>query len=330
MSFERRSLILSGKQRVLITGVLGQDGWYLARQLVEAGHEVHGTDRHVSRVSAGLDQVELHHADLSDEVAMGRLVAQVEPSRIFNLAGSTSVARSWTHPAESAEVLGVGAVRLLSAAWDLHERGRPVRFLQASSAEIFGDPPDSPQTEETPINPVTPYGAAKAFAHSMVGVYRRRGLFATTAILYNHESPRRPEAFVAAKVARGVAEIALGLRDRLTLGNIDVSRDWGYAPDYVDAMVAILDANEPLDYVVATGNARSVRDFVRQAFAVVGIEDWESYVDIDANLFRPADPRTLVGDAARLRSLGWKPSVDFDQLVASLVRHHLSCLQERV
>lgn len=314
---------MPGKQRVLITGVLGQDGWYLARRLAESGHEVHGTDREAGRSSDGLEAVEIHRADLADEESMGRLVAHLEPTWIFNLAGSTSVARSWTHPAESAEVLGVGAVRLLSAAWDLHDRGRPVRFLQASSAEIFGDPPVSPQTEATPVSPVTPYGAAKAFAHTMVGVYRRRGLFATSAILYNHESPRRPPTFVAAKIARGVAEIAAGRSGRLTLGNIDVSRDWGYAPDYVEAMGAIVEAPEPNDYVVATGEARSVREFVQAAFAVVGIEDWQAHVEVDPQLFRPADPRSLVGDATRLRSLGWRPTLDFSQLVRTMVEHQV-------
>ena len=318
-----------GNERVLITGVLGQDGWYLARQLADAGHEVHGTDRHESRVAAGdegLQGVALHHADLLDEHAMGRLVAEVEPTRIFNLAGSTSVARSWSHPAESANILGVGAVRLLAAAWELHAAGKAVRFLQASSAEIFGDPASSPQTEDTPIAPVTPYGAAKAFAHSMVRVYRQRGMFATTAVLYNHESPRRPQSFVAAKIARGVAEIAAGRREKLTLGNIDVSRDWGFAPDYAAAMNVILDAPRADDYVVATGDSRSVRDFVAAAFRAVGIEDWESRVEVDRDLFRPADPRSLVGDAARLRALGWKPSLDFDALVRILVEAQVAAV----
>ncbi len=181
---------------------------------------------------------------------------------IFNLAGSTSVARSWSHPAESAEVFGVGAVRLLAAAWDLHDPGTRSlppglerRDLRRSGAE--------PADGGDPIAPVTPYGAAKAFAHSMVGVYRQRGMFATNAILYNHESPRRPASFVAAKIAHGVAEIAAGRLDRLSLGNIDVSRDWGFAPDYVEAMVAILEADRANDYIVATGDSRSVRDFVR-------------------------------------------------------------------
>lgn len=313
-------------QRVLITGALGQDGWYLAKLLSQRGAVVHGTDRHAARVSAGADGltgVTLHHADLSDERAMGRLVAELEPTHVYNLAGSTSVARSWSHPAESADILGVGTVRLLAAAWDLHASGRPVRLLQASSAEIFGDPAASPQTEDTPVNPVTPYGAAKAFAHSMVRVYRQRGLFATTAILYNHESPRRPDSFVAAKIAQGVADIAAGRATTIRLGNIDVHRDWGYAPDYVEAMTHILDARTPDDYVVATGESRTVREFVIEAFAVAGIDDWESHVEIDPDLFRPADPRSLVGDAARLRGLGWRPTMSFADLVRAMVEARL-------
>jgi GDPmannose 4,6-dehydratase len=316
----------AGNERVLITGVFGQDGWCLARLLTERGAVVHGTDRHEERVAAGapdLPGVELHHADLLDESAMGRLVSEIEPTQIYNLAGSTSVARSWSHPAESAEILGVGAVRLLAAAWELHADGKPVRLLQASSAEIFGDPVETPQTEQTRVAPVTPYGAAKAFAHSMVHVYRDRGLYAVNAILYNHESPRRPSTFVAAKIAKGVADIAAGRQTALSLGNLDVHRDWGFAPDYVDAMTRMLDTDIPDDYVVATGDSRSVRDFVREAFAVVGIDDWEEYVQIDPSLFRPADPRSLVGDSARLRHLGWKPSLTFGELVEAMVRPHV-------
>ena len=235
-------------------------------------------------------------------------------------AGSTSVARSWDEPVETADVIGVAAVRLLAAAWDLETRtGIGVRLLQASSAEVFGDPLDVPQTETTPHAPVTPYGAAKDFAHTMVEVYRRRGLFAAAAMLYNHESPRRPDTFVARKITRAVTAISRGEQDVLTLGNIDVLRDWGYAPDHVDGMIHILDAEQPDDYVVATGEARTVRDFVEAAFSVVGIRDWESHVTIDQGLYRPADPRALVGDATRLRSLGWSPRVTFEELVRIMV-----------
>jgi GDPmannose 4,6-dehydratase len=313
--------------RVLVTGVSGQDGWYLARRLLTQGLEVHGVVRDRSVGALLEDQLpglRTHLADLQDDRALTAAVEECRPDQVYNLAGSTSVARSWQAPVESADVIGVGAVRLLSAAWQLQERtGRPVRFLQASSAEVFGDPAAVPQSEQTPHVPVTPYGAAKDFAHTMVQVYRRRGMFAAAAILYNHESPRRPASFVARKITRAVAAIARGDGDQLTLGNIDVLRDWGYAPDHVAGLVTIMSAAEADDYIVATGEARSVRDFVQAAFEVVGITDWESYVTIDPALYRPADPRALVGDASRLRALGWRPSVGFHELVSIMVEADL-------
>ena len=318
--------------RVLVTGVSGQDGWYLAQRLLAAGHEVHGIVRSDSvreTLEAQLSGLVTHVGDLRHEHSLVAVVDDVEPHQVFNLAGSTSVARSWEAPVEAADVIGVGAVRLLNAAWALRERtGREVRFLQASSAEVFGDPATVPQDERTDRLPVTPYGAAKDFAHTMVGVYRRRGMFATSAILYNHESPRRPATFVARKITRAVAAMARGSQETLSLGNIDVLRDWGYAPDHVDGMIRVLNADEPDDYVVATGEARSVREFVAAAFAAVGIDDWESRVAIDPSLYRPADPRALVGDPSRLRSLGWRPSVDFEELVAIMVRADLDALDD--
>lgn len=315
------------RYRALLTGVTGQDGWYLARRLLAEGQEVHGIVRDeavVESVSVELPGLQVHVADLRDNDSLLRAVAAAAPDRIFNLAGSTSVARSWEAPVETADTIGIGAVRLLAAAWEQQERtGREIRFLQASSAEVFGDPATAPQNERTLRNPITPYGAAKDFAHTMVQVYRHRGLYATAAILYNHESPRRPTTFVARKITAAVAAIARGRLDHLSLGNMDALRDWGYAPDYVDAMVRILDAPEPHDYVVATGHAHSVRDFLREAFAVVGIDDWESYVSVDPNLYRPADPRALVGDAARLRELGWEPTVTFSELVRTMVQADL-------
>ena len=313
--------------RALVTGVSGQDGWYLAKRLLADGCEVHGIVRDasdVARLETELPGLVTHVADLVDDAALRRAVDAAEPDRIFNLAGSTSVARSWDEPVEAADVIGIGAVRLLNAAWDLQERsGREVRFLQASSAEVFGDPVAVPQDEGTPHAPVTPYGAAQDFAHAMVQVYRRRGMFASAAILYNHESPRRPSSFVARKITRAVASIARGSQDKLVLGNIDVLRDWGYAPDHVDGMLRILAAERADDYVVATGEARSVRDFVEAAFAEVGVTDWESHVEIDPGLYRPADPRALVGDASRLRSLGWRPEVGFEDLVSIMVQADL-------
>ncbi len=200
------------------------------------------------------------------------------------------------------------------------KHGRPVRFVQASSAEIFGEPDRSPQDESTPVRPVNPYGAAKAYAHLMVDVYRRRDLHAVSAILYNHESPRRPEQFVTRKITSTVAAIAQGRAERLALGNLDARRDWGWAPDYVDAMVRAARAEAPRDYVIATGVARSVRDFVAAAFARAGIGDWEPLVVVDPEFVRPADPTELVGDATRARTaLGWSPTVEFDEIVGRMV-----------
>jgi GDPmannose 4,6-dehydratase len=322
---------LIDSKTILVTGANGQDGVYLVERMLSDGHTVHGLchSKEGARALATLyPQAQAHVADLADTEAVRRIVATVRPSHIFNLAGNTSVERSWAFPVETADVLGVGPVRLLEAAWKLQEEsGLPVKFLQASSAEVFGDTHDVPQRETTLLAPVTPYGAAKSFAQQMVGVYRARGMFASSAILYNHESPRRPESFVARKISRQAAKISLGLADTLTLGNIDVHRDWGYAPDYVDAMVRILAAPQASDYIVATGVDHSVRQFVQTAFAFVGIPDWQEHVTIDPALYRPADPKRLVGDPSRLRELGWAPSVDFEQLVHTMVEADLALLR---
>ena len=319
------------EKTVLVTGANGQDGVYLVERLAREGHAVHGmchSEDGAARLVAAFPGVSAHVADLADTAAVSAIVDTVEPTHIFNLAGNTSVERSWQYPTETADVLGVGAVRLLDAAWKKEQRtGVPVRFLQASSAEIFGDAAEMPQNEGTKRAPMTPYGAAKSFAHEMVGVYRTRGMFASTAILYNHESPRRPESFVARKISRQAAKIALGLADELVLGNIDVYRDWGYAPDYVDAMVRVLNSRDANDFVVATGVAHTVRQFVEAAFRCAGITDWESHVRIDAALYRPADPRRLVGDPTRLKELGWRPSVDFEDLVRIMVESDLAELR---
>jgi len=311
-----------------VTGANGQDGNYLIQALLEHGGEVHGMCHSLSgavQLSSTHDGVISHVADIADSQAITQLVDSVQPTRIFNLAGNTSVARSWEFPVETADVLAVGPVRLLEAAWRMSERsGRCVRILQASSAEIFGDAIEAPQTELTERRPVTPYGAAKDFAHEMAGIYRARGMFVSTAILYNHESPRRPESFVARKIAIAVARIARGEQDSLVLGNIDVARDWGYAPDYVDAMIRILSHDTEGDFIVATGTAHTVREFVETAFGVAGVSDWADRIVIDPSLYRPADPRMLVGDPTRLRSIGWTPSVTFEQLVEIMVAAELS------
>jgi len=319
--------------RVLVTGVHGQDGGYLAARMLDQGAEVHGLVRDegqadaLRRRYAGLVP---HVGDLRDDRRVRDLVHDLRPDVVVNLAGSTSVARSWEAPVETADVLAVGPVRLLDACWTLdQEHGHRTRILQASSAEIFGNAAAEPQDETTPVAPVTPYGAAKAYAHSMVDVYRRRGMHASSAILYNHESPRRPTSFVARKISRAVAAISLGIQADLSLGNIDALRDWGYAPDYVEAMLLIVAQESPGDYVVATGAAHTVRDFVAAAFRHVGIDDWEAHVVIDPELYRPADPRALVGDSTRLQGLGWRSTVGFEELVALMVDSDLAELADQ-
>lgn len=315
-------------ERSLVTGANGQDGVYLVEKLLSTGDEVHGmchSAEGARQLGENFPSVTAHVADIENATAIRHLIDETEPTRVFNLAGNTSVARSWEEPAETADVLGVGPIRLLEACWKLSQRlGRDVRMLQASSAEIFGDASEVPQNEQTPRRPVTPYGAAKGFAHEMAGVYRARGMFVCTAILYNHESPRRPENFVARKIAMAVANIAVGRQEYIVLGNIDVHRDWGYAPDYVDAMIRIISQPASNDYIVATGVSHTVRDFVAEAFTVAGISDWEHRVVIDPALYRPADPLQLVGDASRLRAIGWAPSLSFKDLVKVMVASEMS------
>ncbi|MES2092845.1 MAG: GDP-mannose 4,6-dehydratase [Actinomycetota bacterium] len=310
-------------ERSLVTGANGQDGVYLVEKLLAAGDEVHGMCHSVEgarRLVEHFPDVSAHVATLEDAKGIRDLIDETEPTRVFNLAGNTSVARSWEEPAETADVLGVGPIRLIEASWKLSQRlGRDVRMLQASSAEIFGDASEVPQKEDTPRLPVTPYGAAKDFAHEMAGVYRARGMFVSSAVLYNHESPRRPETFVARKIAKAAARISLGLQETITLGNIDVHRDWGYAPDYVEAMIRIVSQSASGDFIVATGVSHSVREFVAEAFSVAGVSDWQERVIIDPGLYRPADPQQLVGDPSKLRSIGWEPSVSFHELVGIMV-----------
>ena len=311
--------------RALITGVGGQDGSYLAELLLADGVEVHAVSL---PDEAPVDGVRTHVGDVADVEGTRAVVLEVAPDEIYNLAAVSSVARSWDEPELTARVNGLAAVGLLESARRLQERaGRPVRFVQASSAEIFGLPDRSPQDEETPVRPVNPYGAAKAFAHLMVDVYRHQGLHAVSLVLYNHESPRRPEQFVTRKITAGVAAISAGTASRLTLGNLAAVRDWGWAPDFVDAMVRAARADEPRDYVVATGESHSVEEFVAVAFRCVGIDDWASYVDVDPALFRPVDAQALTGDPTRIRTdLGWAPTVGFEDVVRRMVEADLALL----
>ncbi len=311
-------------QRALILGVSGQDGAYLSEQLLADGVEVHALalPGDPSGVETG---VSLHAGDITDVEGTRRLLLDLAPDQIFNLAAISSVAQSWEQPDLVARVNGIAAVALMEGARQLHASGHPVRLVQASSAEIFGEPSESPQCESTAIRPINPYGAAKAYAHLAVEVFRRRGLHASSLILYNHESPRRPMRFVTRKITSTVAAIARGEADSLTLGNLEARRDWGWAPDYVDAMVRAARADEPGDYVIATGEAHSVRDFVAAAFRHAGIDDWEALVTTDAAFTRPTDAPELAGDAARAHArLGWTPTIRFDEVVARMVAADLA------
>ncbi|WP_242532536.1 GDP-mannose 4,6-dehydratase [Nocardioides sp. S5] len=308
--------------RALITGIGGQDGTYLAERLVGEGMEVHALVLSADGPPAHCpDDVVLHTGDLGDLVATRELVRDVAPTEVYNLAAISSVAQSWDEPDLTAHVNGQAAVALMESARLVGD----VRLVQASSAEIFGEPAESPQTESTPVAPLNPYGAAKAFAHLSARVFRQRGLHVSSAILYNHESPRRHERFVTRKITSTVAAIARGDADELVLGNLDARRDWGWAPDYVDAMVRAARADEPSDYVVATGRAHSVREFVAAAFAAAGVAEWEHLVRQDQAFFRPADPTELVGDASKAREvLGWAPTVGFEEIVARMVAADLT------
>jgi GDPmannose 4,6-dehydratase len=305
----------------LVTGITGQDGGYLAEQLLAGGTAVHGLVRRGEDPPAHLAGCTLHEVDVLDGAALTAAVRDVAPDEVYNLVGLTSVAQSWRDPVLAAELNGVVVARLLDALWSLQEdTGRRVRLLQASSAEIFAGATSAPQDEGTPLSPRSPYGASKAFAHSLVQVFRGRGLHAVNAILYNHESPRRPATFVTRKITSTAAAIAAGTASELVLGNLDARRDWGWAPEYVDAMVRALRHDEPDDYVVATGTAHTVAEFVEAAFSRAGVPDWERYVRVDPEFVRPVDAVELAGRADKAREvLGWSPRVGFAELVGRMV-----------
>lgn len=319
-----------------LTGVTGQDGSYLAESLLSRGWEVHGLVREhpatgeAENAETHVDGVKYHVGDLGYPAGINAILNSVSPDLVFNLGGISSVYQSWQQPYDTSLISGASVVAMLETVWQLQQQsGKQVRFLQASSAELFGNAEHAPQSETTPIRPVSPYGAAKALAHHAVGVYRSRGLFASTAILYNHESVRRPAKFVTRKITAGAAAIAAGKQDKLTLGNLDAVRDWGWAPDYVDAIDRIAQGTEPDDFVVATGVSHSVRDFVQAAFAAAGIDDWERFVEVDSALSRPTDTSEMRGDISKISSrLGWTPTTDFEHLVAAMVRHDQDLLND--
>jgi len=320
-------------RRALITGITGQDGSYLAELLLAKGYEVHGLMRRSSSFSTGRIEhlyrdpheedvrLFLHYSDLSDSSSLITILNRVKPDEVYNLGAQSHVKVSFDMPEFTADATGMGTLRLLEA---LRHAGWPVRFYQAGSSEMFGLVQERPQRETTPFYPRSPYAVAKVFAHWMTIQYREaHGLFATNGILFNHESPRRGATFVTRKITRGIAAILAGTEDKLYLGNLDARRDWGYAPEYVEAMWRMLQHDRPDDFVVATGEMHSVREFARLAFATVGL-DWEDHVVVDPRYFRPTEVDELCGDATKAREvLGWRPRTTFPELVRIMVEADL-------
>ena len=318
--------------RALITGITGQDGSYLAELLLAKGYEVHGLVRRASTFPTEridhlyLDPHEeprlvLHYGDLTDSSVLSRRLQEVAPDEVYNLGAQSHVAVSFDNPLYTADVVGLGTLRLLEA---IRQLDHPVRLYQASSSEMFGDVAEVPQRETTPFRPRSPYGVAKVTAHLHASNYREAyGLHASNGILFNHESPRRGETFVTRKVTRAATRIKLGLQDVVYLGNLDAERDWGFAGDFVEAMWLMLRQEEPGDYVIATGERHSVRDLCEAAFGFLDL-DWRDSVEIDKRYLRPAEVDLLQGDASKARRvLGWEPKVRFDELVEMMVASDL-------
>jgi GDPmannose 4,6-dehydratase len=326
-------------KKALITGVTGQDGSYLAEMLLDKGYEVHGLVRRSSSFNtARLDGVYQdphergvtffkHYSDLSDSASLLTLVGELNPDEIYNLGAQSHVKVSFEVPEYTSNVTGVGVARLLEA---VRASGVSTRFYQASSSEMFGSTPP-PQNESTRFHPRSPYGAAKLFGHWMTVNYREaHNLFACSGILFNHESPRRGENFVTRKITRAVARIKAGLQDKLYLGNLDSLRDWGYAPEYVEAMWMMLQQDNPDDYVVATGEAHAPREFCQIAFEQAGL-DWERYVEIDPRYYRPSEVDYLLGDASKAHEvLGWAPKTTFKELVQLMVDADVKLLDDEL
>ena len=308
--------------RALITGISGQDGSYLAELLLSKGNEVHGVIRrastfNTSRIDHIFDKLKLYYGDITDSGDVERVLKDSDPQEIYNLAAQSHVKVSFDSPTYTGDVVALGTARMLEG----FRRICPgAKFYQASSSEMYGAVKASPQNEDTPFNPQSPYACGKLYAHHLSQTYRKAyELFICSGILFNHESPRRGETFVTRKITRAVGRIVAGLQTHVNLGNLDAKRDWGYAPDYVEAMWMMLNNYRPSDYVVATGETHTVREFAKEAFAVVGL-DWEKYVKVDARYMRPAEVDLLLGDALKIRErLGWEPKTKFLGLVKAMV-----------
>ena len=314
-------------KRALVTGITGQDGRYLASLLASKGYQVFGLVRGQNNPKSSMvlhetPSLELVDGDLRDLSSLIAAVEEVQPDEVYNLGAISFVALSFRQPELTADITGLGVLRMLEAIRVVGgANDNRIRFYQASSSEMFGKVRETPQTERTPFHPRSPYGAAKVFGHYTTVNYRESyGLHASSGMLFNHESPRRGLEFVTRKVSSSVARIKLGLQDKLTLGNLDASRDWGFAGDYVDAMWRMLQQDEPDDYVVATGETHSIRELLELAFRAAGYDDWERFVDTDPRFERPAEVDILIGDATKAReTLKWEPKVSFAELVEMMV-----------
>ena len=324
-------------KKALITGITGQDGSYLAELLLAKGYEVHGIIRRASTFNTGrIDHLYkdphingvrlfLHYGDIADSTNLIKLLYRVRPEEVYHLAAQSHVRVSFDIPEYTGDVTGLSTIRILEA---IRETGVRARFYQASSSEMFGKVQEVPQRETTPFYPRSPYGAAKVYAYWATVNYRESyGAFACNGILFNHESPRRGETFVTRKITRAVARIKAGLDKKLYLGNLDAKRDWGYAKEYVEAMWLMLQQDEPDDYVVATGETHSVREFLEEAFSHVGL-DWQEYVEIDPKYYRPAEVDLLVGDPGKAKKqLGWEPKTTFKELTRLMVDADVEALE---
>src|SRR5437016_1462684 len=320
-------------RRALITGITGQDGSYLAELLPSKGYEVHGMVRRSSeekfeRIAHLKGRIQLHQGDLLDQFSLARLLNDLKPDEVYNLAAQSFVPTSWNQPVLTGEFTALGVTKMLEA---VRYSAPKARFYQASSSEMFGKVREVPQSENTPFYPRSPYGVAKAYGHFITVNYREsHGLFPVSGILFNHESPRRGLEFVTRKISDGVARIKLGLQHRLAMGNLEAKRDWGYAPDYVEAMWRMLQDEQADDYVIATHETHTVREFCETAFARAGL-DWKDHVRVDPAFVRPAEVDVLIGDPSKAkRTLGWQPTVRFKQLVELMVDADLERLKATV
>ena len=320
-------------KNVLITGINGQDGYYLSEFLLTKGYKVYGMSRPNFVENTSLPQLSKEvmcvTGDLADKASLFRCVEESDPDEVYNLGGISSVGNSWRIPEIINNINGMGVLRLLEVVKDYN---KSIKFYQASTSEIYGKPTEAPQNEMTPFYPRSPYGISKLFGHWITKNYRESyDMFTCNGILFNHESERRKEEFVTRKISKGVAKIFLGLEDYIVLGNIDGKRDWGYAPDFVEAMWLILQQDNPDDYVIATERSNSLRDFLTVAFGCVGISDWEKHIKQDEKYMRPMDVDNLVGNCTKAKKvLGWKPKITFEEMAEKMVMNDIKLLREKM